>query len=163
MTEHNDAACKILMSWIGYAWDGLPDGRLGAEYRPWHVPVVGGRSFQGHKDNVRDIVRKIVEIAARREPAPPVTADVAVAERDCFAEQAAMRDNRDEVMQEIMRINNDLLSALQPFAEYFDAVAEIWAPYGQPSDDKDTLSSLRGKRVTYGDLRRARAVIGSPK
>jgi hypothetical protein len=42
-------------------------------------------------------------------------------ERDQFAEQAAMRDNRDADMQEIMRINNELKTELERLQAAYDS------------------------------------------
>lgn len=67
-----DEASRRLCIWLGYAWDGLrDDGRVTDHgYPPWHIPTVGGRAFQGRKEDIRDIVRAIVAAAERKEVMP---------------------------------------------------------------------------------------------
>jgi len=61
MADRNDPdeAAKLLSQWIGYDWDGLREGRLGAQYPQW----VDGR-FQGGKMDLHDIAQQIVAIGS---------------------------------------------------------------------------------------------------
>jgi hypothetical protein len=69
------------------------------------------------------------------------------AERDQFAEQAAARDNRDADMQEIMRINNELLAERDAIrAKTIEECASSWRPIETaPKDDKWIAISYAGK------------------
>jgi hypothetical protein len=62
MTERRpqdiDAAAKLLAEWIGYAWDGLREGRI-ESYPQWSHNQVMGRMFQGRKQDLRDLALKI--------------------------------------------------------------------------------------------------------
>jgi seryl-tRNA synthetase len=52
------------------------------------------------------------------------------AERDQFAEQAAMRDNRDADMQELMRINNKLKAEIERLRAVIKEIHEISTKWG---------------------------------
>lgn len=62
--ENIDAAAKALAKWIGYAWDGLSEGRIiDKGFRPWHYSHAGGKQFQGGKEDLRDMARHIADLA----------------------------------------------------------------------------------------------------
>lgn len=67
--DNIDLAAQKLAGWIGYVWDGLRDGRIvewskGGFTNQWTHGGVGGTSFQGGKQDLRDIAAEIARLAA---------------------------------------------------------------------------------------------------
>lgn len=64
MMTDNDIGAKLIAEFIGYSWDGLREGRI--EGFPVLVP---GGTFQGGKQDLRDIAEKVAAeaTAALRE------------------------------------------------------------------------------------------------
>lgn len=58
-----EAAAKVLAAWIGYAWDGLHDRDISAEYRDWCWNGAGHLNMQGGKPALRRVARAMIEAA----------------------------------------------------------------------------------------------------
>jgi hypothetical protein len=64
-----DAAAKVLCEWIGYAWESIRDERTRKdEFPEWHHGSVGGRQYQGDKEDLRAMATKIAALATARYP-----------------------------------------------------------------------------------------------
>ena len=62
-----DAAAKILAHWVGYAWDGLSEGRIGDRgYPQWARNGIGSLGFQGGRQDLRDLAEKITKATPLR-------------------------------------------------------------------------------------------------
>lgn len=57
-----DKAAQRLVNWFGYSWEGLKkDGKIGDRgFKCWGWTGDGHKLFQGHQEDVRDIIRAIV-------------------------------------------------------------------------------------------------------
>lgn len=61
-----EEGAKILAKWIGYAWDGLSDRDISAEYKDWAYSGSGALSMQGGKPALRKVAAAILALAATR-------------------------------------------------------------------------------------------------
>lgn len=61
-----EEGAKILAKWIGYAWDGLSDRDISAEYKDWAYNGIGALGMQGGKPALRKIAASILALAATR-------------------------------------------------------------------------------------------------
>jgi hypothetical protein len=60
-----EQASKLLSEWLGYAWDGLGDRDISADWPDWTYGF-NGRSLQGGKPAVRRIVERVLDAANAR-------------------------------------------------------------------------------------------------
>ena len=59
-----DAMAKHIAAWLGYDWDGLRDGRITDRgFKVWAFSGIGHKTFQGGKDDLRDLATEIVMIS----------------------------------------------------------------------------------------------------
>lgn len=64
--EQIDAAAKLLACWIGYSWDGISEGRIADRgFGQWAFNGTGHRSFQGGKQDLRDLALSIYKEQTR--------------------------------------------------------------------------------------------------
>jgi hypothetical protein len=61
-----EEGAKVLAQWIRYAWDGLPDQDISAEYPDWSYNGIGSLSMQGGKPALRKVAAAILALAATR-------------------------------------------------------------------------------------------------
>ena len=61
-----EEGAKILAKWIGYAWDGLGERDISADYRDWSYNGIGALSMQGGKPALRKVASSILARAATR-------------------------------------------------------------------------------------------------
>jgi len=61
-----EEGAKILAKWIGYAWDGLSDRDISAEYKDWAYNGIGALGMQGGKPALRKVAASILALAASR-------------------------------------------------------------------------------------------------
>lgn len=66
--ETTDAAARYLAEWFGYSFDGLREGRVSSDFKPWGFNGIGQKEFQGGQQDVRDAVAEIVRLAKDRAP-----------------------------------------------------------------------------------------------
>lgn len=58
-----DTGAKLLARWIGYAWEGLQEGRIADRgYPQWAFNGLNHRQFQGGKQDLRDLAAEIVAV-----------------------------------------------------------------------------------------------------
>jgi hypothetical protein len=62
-SDNVEEASKLLSEWLGYAWDGLGDRDISADWPDWTYGF-SGRSLQGGKPAVRRIVSRVLEATA---------------------------------------------------------------------------------------------------
>lgn len=73
VADEVEAGARLIAKWLGYSWDGLHDGSVVAKGFPVFTHGQFGWKFQGHKDDVRDLVRDILALASS-DPAPATEA-----------------------------------------------------------------------------------------
>lgn len=61
--EQIEAAARVLARWINYAWDGLHDRDISAEFPDWAYNGIGSLSMQGGKPALRRVAREMMEAA----------------------------------------------------------------------------------------------------
>lgn len=61
-----EEGAKVLAHWIRYAWDGIPDQDISAEYPDWSYNGIGSLRMQGGKPALRKVAAAILALAATR-------------------------------------------------------------------------------------------------
>ena len=59
-----DAMAKRIAEWFGFEWDSLRDGRISERgFKVWGFTGIGHRTFQGGKEDLRDLATEIIAIS----------------------------------------------------------------------------------------------------
>lgn len=66
----NDAGAKIIAKWLGFAWDGLSEGRISEKGFP--IFPLTDYKFQGGKQDLRDLAEAILSAAPTASATVPV-------------------------------------------------------------------------------------------
>lgn len=78
VADEVEAGARLIAKWLGYSWDGLHDGSVVAKGFPVFTHGQFGWKFQGHKDDVRDLVRDILALASSPAQVEARSDDLAV-------------------------------------------------------------------------------------
>ncbi|WP_019170724.1 WYL domain-containing protein [Pseudaminobacter salicylatoxidans] len=68
--EMVDSTAQAITKWLGYAWDGLPEGSIIERGFPVFTHGQFGWKFQAHKDDMRNFARELIEAALRAAGEP---------------------------------------------------------------------------------------------
>ncbi|MFQ6183606.1 hypothetical protein ACLMJV_16885 [Sinorhizobium meliloti] len=145
--EHDvvEEGAKILAKWLRYAWDGLQDRDISAEYPDWTHNSFGGYQLQGGKPALRKVASAILALSS-----PLSAGDTGEVERleSARAEQwrlrreaEASRDTAKAVAHSLRTERDDLRAALSEIIEGWD----FWEV--SPHDREPPRDAIRRSRA----------------
>lgn len=62
-----EAGARVLANYLRYNYDDMREGYLNKEFKPIIYTTIGGITFQGHKEDIKILIAKIVEAVATGE------------------------------------------------------------------------------------------------